>query len=115
MTKAEAIKESHLERRFRTLWGIVAADLPLEAQVKNIVPGRRYVYDFGVLDKLVLIECNGGTHMRGKSGHSSGAGIARDADKVNQAQVNGYNIFVLTNDKLTTEYLSMLAEYCRTK
>lgn len=112
---SEAQNESHLEHRFRSIWALVAADLPLESQKKNVVPGRRFVYDFYIPDAGVLVECNGGTWARGNSGHSSGSGIARDAEKVNQAQVNGYNIFVLTNDKLTTEYLANIANFCRDK
>lgn len=107
--------ESHLEQRFRRIWAVVAADLELVAQKKGVVAGRRFVYDFCVPSANVLIECNGGTWARGNSGHSSGTGIARDAEKVNQAQIYGYNIFVLTIDKLTTEYIASVAEYCREK
>ena len=114
-TKDEAIKESHLERRFRSIWAIVAADLPLQSQKKEVVPGRRFVYDFFVPDAGVLIECNGGVWAKGQSGHSSGAGIQRDAEKINAAQINGYAIFVFTPDKLTTEYISNVADFCREK
>ena len=113
--KSTTSAESHLEQRFRRIWAIVAADLPLEAQKKNVVTGRRYVYDFCIPCADVLIEVNGGTFAKGNSGHSSGTGIARDADKVNQAQIYGYDIFVLTVDKLTTEYITEIAEYCRAK
>jgi very-short-patch-repair endonuclease len=114
-TKEEAIKESHLERRFRNIWSVVAADLPLESQKKGVVPGRRFIYDFYVPDAGVLIECNGGVWARGQSGHSSGTGIQRDAEKTNAAQINGYAIFVFTPDKLTTEYVSNVAEFCRAR
>jgi hypothetical protein len=105
--------ESHLERRFLSLWEATAPDISVETQKKGVVPGRRFVYDFFVPDANVLIECNGGTWSRGKSGHSSGSGIARDAEKVNAAQLNGYHIFVLTIDKLTPEYVANVAQFCR--
>lgn len=109
----KVLRESSLEKSFRSIWGIVAADLPLEAQKENIVTGRQYVYDFFVPSADVLIECNGGEWMRGNSGHSSGQGIQRDADKVNQAQRYGYNIFVITKEKLTVEYIGWIANFCR--
>lgn len=111
----EAVKESHLERRFRSIWNVVAADLPIVPQKKNVVPGRRYAYDFCQEETMVLFEIQGGIYAKGKSGHSSGTGIMRDADKVNLGQINGYNTFVITPEKLTVEYLSMVARYVRTK
>lgn len=109
------INESHLERRFKSIWESVAPELTLVEQKKGVVAGRRFVYDFLVLDAGVLVECNGGTWARGNSGHSSGSGIARDAEKVNQAQIFGYNIFVLTVDKLTKDYVENIANFCRDK
>ena len=105
-------KESHLEQKFERLWYSIAPKLALKKQVKGIVPGRRYAYDFGY--GSCLFEINGGIHARGRSGHSSGAGIMRDADKVNRAQLAGYYIFVLTIDKLTKEYINELVEFALT-
>lgn len=82
-------------------------------QKKNVVPGRRFIYDFEIVGKNVLIECQGGVFSRGNSGHSSGTGIQRDAEKVNRAQMNGYTIFVLTPEKITIPYLTEIAEFCR--
>jgi very-short-patch-repair endonuclease len=114
-TTKESVKESHLERRFRNLWAVLAADLPLESQKKHVVPGRRYVYDFCLPSHKVLFEINGGEYMRGKSGHSSASGIQRDADKCNQGQIQGYDVFMLNSCHLTVEYVGMLARYIREK
>lgn len=103
---------SHLEKRFENLWYSVAPDLPLEHQKAKVIPNRRYVYDF-FTPPNVLFEIQGGTYARGRSGHSSGTGIARDADKVNQAQLLGYNVFVLPVNHLTKAYIETLANYCR--
>jgi hypothetical protein len=104
---------SSLELRFERLWKAVAPDLSFISQLKGVVPGRRYVYDFFIPEANVLIEVNGGIHARGRSGHSSGTGIARDADKVNQAQFNHKAIMVLTSEQLTKEYVTHVANYCR--
>lgn len=105
-------KESHLEQRFERIWQKLAPTLVLEKQVKGIVPGRRYIYDFRY--GSCLFEINGGIFARGYSGHSSGAGIQRDAEKVNRGQLAGYSVFVLTIEKLTEEYIYELIQYALT-
>jgi hypothetical protein len=89
--------------------------MPLSPQKTKVVPGRRYVFDFCYESAKALFEIQGGTYARGNSGHTSGKGISRDADKVNQAQVNGYLIFQLTIDLLTKEYINELATFIRTQ
>jgi very-short-patch-repair endonuclease len=106
---------SHLELRFAKLWQAVAPDLDIVSQKKGVVAGRRFVYDFCIPQANVLIEVNGGVYSRGRSGHSSGAGIIRDATKVNEAQLAGFYIFVFTNEHLTKGYVSTIAEFCRLK
>jgi hypothetical protein len=114
LSKVRTIKEeSHLETRFKNIWALVAADLPIIHQKKHVIPGRRFVYDFEIIGKNVLVECQGGIFSRGNSGHSSGVGIQNDAEKVNRAQLNGYHIFQLTPEKLTVSYLTEIAEFCR--
>lgn len=107
--------DSHLEKRFENLWKSLAPDIPLEAQKKGIVPGRRYIYDFYCPPANVLFEINGGIFARGKSGHSSGLGIQRDYEKVNQAQLQGYDIFVMAPDFLVKDYMEEIIQYCREK
>lgn len=114
MTSPQSIN-SHLEQRFENLWYSLALDLTLVPQKSGVVPGRRYVYDFYCPQANALFEIQGGTYARGRSGHTSGKGIARDADKVNQAQIQGYLIFVLTTDQLNKEYVNQLVNYCRGK
>ena len=50
----------------------------------------------------VAIECEGGIHMRGNSGHSSGTGIQRDMDKNNLALSQGWVIIRRTPQDLCT-------------
>ena len=108
------MEPTHLENRFEHLWYANAPDIALSKQIKQIVPHKRYVYDFGVLPAKMLFEIQGGTYAKGRSGHSSGKGIARDADKVNRAQVQGFIIFVLPVDHLNQVYISELVDFCRT-
>ncbi len=71
---------------------------------------RLYRFDYCIpVDKngkelKLAIECNGGIHMRGNSGHSSGKGIARDMEKSNLAQSLGWNLISVTPSQLMTNY-----------
>lgn len=108
-------KQSHLERRFANIWMEIAPELPLAREVSGIVPGRRYRYDFAYHPAKVLFEVNGGTYAKGRSGHSSHAGISRDADKTNRGQMAEYTVFLLTTDQLNREYISELIQFCLNK
>ena len=103
------------EKRFILLWERVREQRELKLNLERevtCIPGKKYRYDFKVEDIPVLIEIHGGTYSRGKTGHNSGEGIARDARKVNLAQIHGYNIFVFTIDWLKEEYVEELYAYC---
>lgn len=101
------------------LWNEIAKNdyaevdaLELEREVQGVIPGRKFRYDFKVKGLPVLIEIHGGTYSRGKTGHNSGKGIFRDAEKVNGAQFNGYHIFVFTVDMLKSNYVNALYSFC---
>lgn len=103
--------ESHLEKRFKRVWEELTSDLILQPQIKNVVPGRRYIYDFAIAQTNILFEIQGGVFANGRSGHSSGVGIMRDADKVNRAIINGYLLFVITPEKISADYLGELINW----
>ena len=76
-----------------------------ERQVTSVVPGRKFVYDFLVHDMQalkpnVLVEVQGGIWSHGKSGHTSGTGVNRDAEKINLGQLAGYVVLVVTSDHI---------------
>jgi len=48
----------------------------------------------------IAIECDGGTHARGLSGHSSPAGIVRDMNKSSLAAVHGWTLIRVTPQQL---------------
>jgi len=59
------------------------------------LPARRYRWDFFIAPDL-LIEVQGGVWNYGKSGHSSGMGITRDAEKASLAVAHGYRQITAT-------------------
>lgn len=58
------------------------------------VPGRRFRFDFQI--GMLLVEVQGGVWAKGDSGHSSGTGITRDCEKMNEAVVRGYAVMHVT-------------------
>lgn len=64
---------------------------------ERVIEGRRFRWDFLIPPKL-LIEIQGGTRMRGKTGHTSGDGIRRDCEKNNLAVLAGYTVLYFTSD-----------------
>lgn len=74
---------------------LTEAGIPHEREV-HAVAGRRYRWDFKIGE--YLIEIQGGTWSRKRTGHSTGAGIRRDAEKANAAVLAGYKVLFFTSD-----------------
>ena len=60
-----------------------------KAQFRAIA-GRRFAWDFAWPESRLLVEVQGGTFARGKTGHSTGMGINRDCEKNNLAVLAGW-------------------------
>jgi very-short-patch-repair endonuclease len=102
---------SRLEGRFAAVWIVSYPELPF---VREFVPdawrewaaervelGQRrnrvpYKADFAWPDARVIVEIQGGIWGKGRSGHSSGRGIERDAIKSFTAQRGGWILLPFT-------------------
>ena len=73
-------------------WQMKAAGIIFEQEF-YAVPGRRFRFDFAIPTANLLIEVQGGTFAKGKTGHSSGMGINRDCEKTVLAQLSGWRVF----------------------
>lgn len=71
------------------------AGVKLEPEFK-FHPERRFKADWKVNGHMVLVEYEGGLYSSGKRGHSSIAGIQRDIEKANLAQILGYIVIRVT-------------------
>jgi len=76
---------------------------------------RLYRFDYAIpinpnsVQLKIAIEQEGGIHMAGKSGHSSGTGIQRDMDKNNLAIAQGWVIIRRTpTDLCTLETINLI-------
>lgn len=87
-------KESELERAFLTI--VKQESLPTPQREAKLIPGRRFSFDF-LFEPNVAVELQGGTWIPGM-GHNTGSGIARDAEKLNLAQLEGYVVLQFTTE-----------------
>lgn len=80
--------------------------LALQLRASNItflrefkaVPERKFRFDFQI--GMLLVEVQGGVWAKGNSGHSSGTGITRDCEKLNEAVARGYAVMHVTADQV---------------
>ena len=67
---------------------IKALGLPEPIREYQAIKGRKFRFDFAWIERKLLVEINGGTYTVGA--HSTGKGIARDYEKSNLAQLQGW-------------------------
>ena len=72
---------------------------------------RKYRADYRVQGTNILIEFEGGLFAKGKQGHSSVAGILRDMEKANVAQLGGWiQIRIAPNHVVSGQALKWVEE-----
>ena len=81
---------SALEETFA--FQVKLARLPKPEREVFAIPGRQFRFDFGWRPQRLLVEVQGGTFGRGRTGHSSGMGINRDCEKNNLAVLAGWRV-----------------------
>lgn len=57
---------------------------------------RRFRADFAFVDRMILVEIEGGGWLGAKGGHTSGKGLERDCEKASIAASLGYRLFRFT-------------------
>ena len=75
------------------------------------IPPRRFRYDFHIDNTPVLIEIQGGVFASRRYGHSTGAGIQRDCEKLRYAHYNNYILFTFTSKDITNEKITELLDW----
>lgn len=82
-----------------TLWlHLKAAKLPLPAREFRFAPPRKWRADFCWPDRMLIVECEGGTWVQGR--HSRGQGFAKDTLKYNAAALLGYRVLRFTTEQV---------------
>lgn len=101
------MSQSNLENQFITLWESLFPEIKLDTEVK-LIPQRRFRFDFVHRLSKVAIEINGGNWSRGR--HTRASALLSEYEKINLAQMEGYQIFILNNEMITEEWLRKIYE-----
>jgi very-short-patch-repair endonuclease len=105
----KAGKNTKLEDKFYRYWKLLGGpDLQREY---SAIPNRQFRFDFAHPAAGVLIEINGGTWMAGRGGHSSGAGLNRDAEKSRLAIYEGWAVLSFTSDQIKVKEISEAVKF----
>jgi len=103
---------SELECRFDNLWDELYPEIELATEVK-LIPKRRFRYDYVHYDSKVVIEVNGGNWTHGR--HTRPANLLSEYEKLNLAQNLGFNVFILTGEMITADWLNLIATTIKMK
>lgn len=100
VTKAlKRAKRKELQDAFFNTWCMLGGDRDAWIEEYMFHPTRKWRFDFANLEAKIAVECNGGQWT--KSGHSSGRGLQRDAEKTNAANALGWTVYTLTTSMLS--------------
>jgi very-short-patch-repair endonuclease len=107
----KGIAPSPLEDRFLACW-VALGGRPLQREVR-FHPTRRWRFDFAIIDKRIGIEIQGGLYQA-QSGHRSKAGVERDCEKLNAAQLLGWQVFFVTASAIDDSvFVMQLIHHCQ--
>ena len=101
------MSSSKIEEKFFTLWRKTYPLVTFEKEVQ-LIPGRRFRFDFVHKLSKVAIEIQGGTYARSPKSHATGVGLDRDYEKYNLAQYHGYMVFQLSCKMITELWVEMI-------
>jgi very-short-patch-repair endonuclease len=85
-------KYKDLSDVFISLWG---DRIPVPVREYHFHPIRRWRFDIAWPDVKLAVELHGAVFAMGR--HSRGAGMGKDCEKSNSAQMLGWNILTYTN------------------
>lgn len=87
---------SERETQFLSHWRIFGNGTEPERQYR-FHPVRQWAFDFAFPNVRLAVEIQGGTAMRGRSGHTSISGMQADYAKYNAAQLRGWRVLLYTS------------------
>ena len=90
---------------------VLWAQLPQPMREYRFHPKRKWRADFVWLDRMVMVECQGGTWSKGA--HVRGIGYDKDVEKHNAAILLGWRVLWVTTSMLENDpasFIEQLAE-----
>jgi very-short-patch-repair endonuclease len=76
-----------------------ANDIPAPEREYKFHPKRKWRFDMCWPAAKLAVEVQGGIHMK-RGGHNTAAGITRDCEKGNEAQLLGWRLLHVTSDHI---------------
>lgn len=103
---------SSLEAKFLEGWASYAyMGFPLPTREYEFIPDRKFRLDFAWIPVKVGVEIQGGTWSAAKGGHTSGSGLNRAYEKMNEGQRLGWVILQLDAKYLSTAKIETTIRY----
>jgi hypothetical protein len=100
---------SKIEKNFSTLWEKTHPLVILDREVQ-LIPGRKFRFDFVHTPSRVAVEIQGGTYSCSPKAHGTGVGLDRDYEKYNLAQYHGYLVFQLSCKMINELWVEFIYE-----
>jgi hypothetical protein len=100
---------SKIEEKFLALWEKTYPLTILDREIQ-LVPSRRFRFDFVHKPSRVAIEIQGGTYSSSPKAHGTGMGLDRDYEKYNLAQYHGYLVFQLSCKMINELWVELIYE-----
>lgn len=101
----ELLKDmSHLEQQFAVLWEERYPNIDLFFDSVKPIDGRQFRLDFASVESKVAIEIQGGLRIA-----SGGHNLGKDYEKLNLCQEQGWIIYLLAPQHITTEWIDRIA------
>jgi very-short-patch-repair endonuclease len=73
-------------------------NFPVPVREYKFVPGRKFRADFAWPDRMLLLEVEGGTWIKGR--HTTGGGYESDCEKYSLAALLGYRVMRFTTSQI---------------
>jgi hypothetical protein len=112
LTSAQEYRRLSAVELFNKAWSCYASELKLKSEYTFAYP-RKFKADYAHPTARVLIDLQGAIHTRG--GHSTGAGIIRDCEKLMYANLLDYQMFYLTKELLTSNTICLIKQHIEHK
>ena len=78
----------------------LSVGLPMPQRNFRFVAGRKFCWDLAWPEFRIAVEIQGGVWASRRLGHATGAGINRDCEKSNLAQLAGWISLAVTSDQI---------------
>ena len=100
---------SGLEDKFASNWQDRLRDRLIPDRQVELIPGRKFRFDFYWADARVAVEVQGGVWLPNR-GHSGGAGISKDAEKFRLAARQNIAVIPVTTTCLKKDKIDLTME-----